>query len=144
MSAENKEQNAEASAEAEKIIAEAKEEAKRMIAEAEKQVNAASEEAKRIAEEAKAKAEKKRKEATPPAANDPEEYVEYTAPLTTPDAKPIVVGCNGEIIRIQRGATVRIKRKFLEVLRNAQEQEYAAFVAQRDAQNASRTAMADL
>ena len=78
------------------------------------------------------------------APQDPEELVEYTAPLTTPDAKPIFVGVNGETVRIQRGVPVKIKRKFYEALMHAQEQELAAFVAQRQAQEASTKSLADM
>ena len=78
------------------------------------------------------------------APQDPEEIVEYIAPLTTPDAKPIFVGVNGETIRIQRGVPVKIKRKFYEALMHAQEQELAAFVAQRQAQEASAKPLADM
>lgn len=75
---------------------------------------------------------------------DMEELVDYTAPLTTPDAEPIYVGVNGENIQIQRGVPVKIKRKFLEVLQHAQEQEYAAYRAQQAAQRAVSVSLADL
>lgn len=66
---------------------------------------------------------------------DPEELVEYTAPLDpTGEKADILVGVNGEFIRIQRGATVQIKRKFLEAIQNANEQLYAAMKAQQAAQ----------
>ena len=78
------------------------------------------------------------------APQDPNELVEYTAPLTTPDAKPIFVGVNGETVRIQRGVPVKIKRKFYEALMHAQEQELAAFKAQRQAQEASVKPLADM
>ena len=56
-----------------------------------------------------------------------EELVEYTAPLL-PHLKKrdILVGVNGELLRIQRGVTVKIKRKHLEALQNAAAQEFAA------------------
>ena len=39
-----------------------------------------------------------------------EEMVEYTAPLMgRTDSRDIIVGVNGEIIRIMRGETVQIK-----------------------------------
>lgn len=66
---------------------------------------------------------------------DPEELVEYNAPLDpTGEKSDILVGVNGEFIRIQRGATVQIKRKFLEAIQNANEQLYAAMKAQQAAQ----------
>lgn len=75
---------------------------------------------------------------------DMEELVEYTAPLTTPDAKPIFVGVNGETIRIQRGVPVKIKRKFYLTLMQAQEQELEAYKAQKAAIEASTRALADM
>ena len=75
---------------------------------------------------------------------DYEEYVEYVAPLTTPDAKPIFVGVNGETIRIQRGVPVRIKRKFYLALMDAQRQEFEAFKAQKAAMEAAQRSMADM
>lgn len=56
-----------------------------------------------------------------------EELVEYTAPLL-PDLKKQEVICavNGEIIRVQRGETVKIKRKFVKALERAAKQEVAA------------------
>ena len=37
---------------------------------------------------------------------------------------PVFVGCNGETIAIQRGETVRIRRKFAEILDNSDKQDY--------------------
>jgi hypothetical protein len=56
-----------------------------------------------------------------------EELVEYAAPLL-PDLKKQEVICavNGEIIRVQRGETVKIKRKFVKALERAAKQEVAA------------------
>lgn len=79
-------------------------------------------------------------------ATDPnEELVEYTAPLMgRTDSRDIVVGVNGEFIRILRGETVQIKRKFLLVLQNAEKQEMEAYKAQMAAQKASAKALADM
>ena len=64
-----------------------------------------------------------------------EEDVSYTAPYgATADEQPIFVAVNGDSVRIQRGETVTIKRKFYEVLRNAAEQERASKRYQRLAQ----------
>lgn len=61
---------------------------------------------------------------------DPEELVEYTAPLDPKgESRDITVGVNGEFIYIKRGSTVWIKRKFLEVLRHADEQQMEAIRA---------------
>lgn len=75
---------------------------------------------------------------------DMEELVEYTAPLTTPDAKPIFVGVNGEAIRIQRGVPVKIKRKFYLTLMQAQEQELEAYKAKKAAIEATTRALVDM
>ena len=56
-----------------------------------------------------------------------EELVDYTAPLDPRgEFRDLVVGVNGEFIRIQRGASVRIKRKFLEAIYNAELQQAEA------------------
>ena len=77
---------------------------------------------------------------------DPEELVDFTAPLLAADGSdtPIVVGVNGELIRIRRGEPVKIKRKFLWALENAQKQEIAAIRAMREAEASSRKALADM
>ena len=84
----------------------------------------------------------------PTEAIDPnEELVEYTAPLfgrAGNDSRDIVVGVNGEMIRIVRGERVQIKRKFLLVLQEAERQEMAAYRAMNDAQKASKKALADM
>lgn len=54
------------------------------------------------------------------------------------------MGVNGEIIRIMRGETVQIKRKFLLVLQNAEKQEMEAYKAQMAAQKNSAKALADM
>lgn len=81
-----------------------------------------------------------------PAIPDGEELVSYTAPLLGSDVeqRPIIVGVNGETIRIKRGSTVQIKRKFLAVLENAQRQEYAAYLAMKAAEESSRKPLADM
>lgn len=74
-----------------------------------------------------------------------EELVEYTAPLL-PHLKKrdILVGVNGELIRIKRGATVKIPRKHLEALQNAAAQEFAALEARQDIQRQSEKALASM
>ena len=58
---------------------------------------------------------------------DPEELVDFTAPMDPTGAKrDVLLAVNGETVRIQRGSTVRVKRKFLEVWNNAAEQTMAA------------------
>ena len=66
---------------------------------------------------------------------DPEELVDFTAPMDPTGAKrDILLAVNGETVRIKRGSTVRIKRKFLEVWDNAAAQTMAARAAMERAQ----------
>ena len=54
---------------------------------------------------------------------DPEELVDFTAPMDPTGARQdILLAVNGETVRVKRGSTVQIKRKFLEVWNNAAEQ----------------------
>ena len=58
---------------------------------------------------------------------DPEELVEFTAPMDPTGARQdILLSVNGETVRVKRGSTVQLKRKFLEVWNNAAEQTMAA------------------
>ncbi len=72
-----------------------------------------------------------------------EELVEYTAPLgaSVQDERPLLVAVNGEEIRIQRGETVKIKRKFVEAIQNANRQAHDARAYQRAAIKASAKAV---
>ena len=73
-----------------------------------------------------------------------EEYVEFQIPFNGADTKPVLIGVNGEFIRVLPGVTVSVKRKFAEVWKNSQAQERVAWETQRRAQEASRRALADL
>lgn len=78
------------------------------------------------------------------AANEPEELVDYIAPLIpgAPNQADVIAAVNGEMIRIKRGVTVQIRRKFKEVLDNAAAQQMEAFKQQEAAVNqASKAAM---
>lgn len=67
-----------------------------------------------------------------------EELVSYTAPVMgAKDRKDVIVSVNGETIRIKRGVPVKIKRKFLKVLQQAADQEYAAYQVMAQAQKRS-------
>ncbi len=80
-----------------------------------------------------------------PIGDNPEELVEYMAPVILGKTDQTVFSqVNGENIRIQRGKTVKIKRKFKEVLDHAAQQEMAAFAYMEDAQKSSSKALADL
>lgn len=75
-----------------------------------------------------------------------EELVEYTAPLLPgqESQEDVFVGVNGETVRFKRGVPVKLKRKFVEVLENAQTQELAAWKLMRTAQEQSGKAMAEM
>lgn len=76
---------------------------------------------------------------------DPEDLVDYHAPIDPRgESRDITVGVNGDFIRIQRGKDVKIKRKFLEVLQNADAQEMAAREARDKAVKASEKAIYDM
>lgn len=71
--------------------------------------------------------------------NPGDELVDYTAPLLPGmGTQDVIAGVNGEIIRIKRGETVQIKRKFKEVLDNADKQRVEAYRAAVDAQQAKK------
>lgn len=76
---------------------------------------------------------------------DPEEVVTYTAPILYSDRdRDIVVGVNGELIRIKRGVPVEIQRKFLEVILASERQKNAAWQAMEQARKASAKALTNL
>lgn len=117
--------------EAAKIIAEAEAKAAAIVAAAEAKAEAAAE---------------SKDEAAPAPAIDPmEELVDYTAPLL-PNLKKrdILVGVNGETLRIKRGVPVKIKRKFYNALQNAAAQEFAALEARQEIQKQSEKALASM
>lgn len=72
-----------------------------------------------------------------------EDYVDFMIPFGG-DTKPVLIGVNGEFIRVRPGETVSVKRKFVEAWLNARAQEREAWQAQARAQNASRKALAEL
>lgn len=121
-------------AEAAKIIAEAEERAAKIVA-------AAEAEAKAVKAEAAAEAE----EQPSPKVDPMEELVDYTAPLL-PNLKKrdILVGVNGETLRIKRGVPVKIKRKFYNALQNAAAQEFAALEARQEIQKQGEKALASM
>ena len=115
---------------AEKILADARTKAAAIVAEAEAQ--------------AAAQAENRDAAAEPPP--DPmEELVDYTAPLL-PDMKKrdILVGVNGETVRIQRGVPVKIKRKFYNALQYAARQEFAAYESREEIKRQSAKPLASM
>lgn len=76
---------------------------------------------------------------------DPEELVTYDAPLDPRgESRDITVGVNGEFIKIKRGETVQIKRKFFEAIMNANRQELVAVAAKAKAVAEAGKATAEL
>lgn len=74
-----------------------------------------------------------------------EELVDYMAPLVgSATRKDVVVGVNGELIRIKRGVRVKIKKKFYKVLQQAADQELAAYRTMERAQEQGKRAVAQL
>lgn len=73
---------------------------------------------------------------------NPEDVVEYTAPLMPwRTDRDIFVAVNGESIRIKRGETVQIKRKFVEVIEHAEAQEMEAYRNKLAYQQQAKNAM---
>ncbi len=81
-----------------------------------------------------------------PQSVDPmEELVDFTAPFDpTGERQDIILSVNGETKRVKRGETVQIKRKFLEVWNNAQQQTAEARKAMAAAVKAGQTPLADI
>ncbi len=73
-----------------------------------------------------------------------EEKVDFLIPRTSPEDKAVLIGVNGEFIRVKPGVTVSVRRKFAEAWRNAQAQEREAWRSSLRAQNASKKALAEL
>lgn len=63
-------------------------------------------------------------------AYDPNELVDYMAPLMPGTKQRDIFGAvNGETFCVKRGVPVKIKRKFLSALQNADAQQIAAYRA---------------
>lgn len=76
---------------------------------------------------------------------DPNELVDYIAPLLPgTKQKDIFVAVNGETCVIKRGVPVKVKRKYLEALNNAQNQQYAAYQAMVQIQQNGAKATANM
>lgn len=116
------------------IIAEAEAKAAAIVAEAEAKAKAKA--------EAAAEAED---QPAPPKVDPMEELVDYTAPLL-PNLKKrdILVGVNGETLRIKRGVPVKIKRKFFNALQNAAQQEFAAMETRQEIQKQGEKPLASM
>lgn len=67
---------------------------------------------------------------------DPEEYVTFTAPPAQSEwDDDLFLSVNGDNVRVKRGETVKIKRKFAEVWENSQAQKQAAMETKRRAKD---------
>lgn len=73
-----------------------------------------------------------------------EEYVDFMIPRTSPEDRPVLIGVNGEFIRVKPGETVTVRRKFVEAWMNAQTQRREAWKTQSAAAAASKKALAEL
>ena len=74
-----------------------------------------------------------------------EDLVDYFAPvLHGENRQDIFVAVNGESLVIKRGVNVKIKRKFYEVLQNAQAQEQRAYEAMEAAKKQGERALTDM
>lgn len=76
---------------------------------------------------------------------DPEELVDFTAPYDpTGAARDILLAVNGETLRVRRGETVRIKRKFVQVWDNANAQTACARMVMDKARQGGKTPLLEL
>jgi len=74
-----------------------------------------------------------------------EDLVDYFAPvLHGENRQDIFVAVNGESLVIKRGVNVKIKRKFHEVLMNAQAQELRAYEAMEAAKKQGEKALTNM
>jgi len=74
-----------------------------------------------------------------------EDLVDYFAPmLPGENRQDIFVAVNGESLVIKRGRKVQIKRKFYEVLMNAQAQELKAYQAMEAAKKQGEKALTNM
>lgn len=80
------------------------------------------------------------------AVTDPmEELVDFAAPYDpTGASRDVILAVNGELIRVKRGSTVQVKRKFLEVWTNANEQTMAAQTAMEKAREGGKAPTLEL
>ena len=89
-------------------------------------------------------AEEEKQDVTEETVDINEELVEYTAPLFGRNQQDVTVGVNGELLRIQRGVPVMVKRKFLRVLEESAKQEMQAYKARQAAKEAGSRPLAEL
>lgn len=76
---------------------------------------------------------------------DPNELVEYNAPLLPGRTqRDILVIVNGESLRLKRGMTHKIKRKFKEALDNANKQAMSIYSAIDEAKKQGEKPLAEM
>ena len=78
--------------------------------------------------------------------SDPmEELVEFTAPYDPTGAqRDILLSVNGETIRVKRGSTVQIKRKFVQLWEDANAQSAAARMTMEKASQGGKTPLLEM
>ena len=78
--------------------------------------------------------------------NDPmEELVEFTAPYDPTGAqRDILLGVNGETIRVKRGSTVSVKRKFVQLWEDANAQSAAARMTMEKASQGGKAPLLEM
>ncbi len=76
---------------------------------------------------------------------DPEELVDFTAPYDpTGAARDILLAVNGESVRVKRGETVKLRRKFVQVWDNANAQTACARMTMDKARQGGKTPLLEL
>lgn len=74
-----------------------------------------------------------------------EELVDFTAPFDPADSRgEVLLGVNGQVVRVKRGESVRIKRKFLQAWENANAQAAAARAVMDQARQSGRAPLLEM
>lgn len=74
-----------------------------------------------------------------------EELVDFTAPFDPAGNRgELLLGVNGQVVRVKRGETVRIKRKFVRAWENANAQAAAARAAMDKARQSVRAPLLEM
>lgn len=74
-----------------------------------------------------------------------EELVDFTAPFDPTDSRgEVLLGVNGQVVRVKRGATVRLKRKFVQAWEDANAQAAAARETMDRARRSGRAPMLEM
>lgn len=74
-----------------------------------------------------------------------EELVDFAAPYDpTGTQRDILLSVNGESVRVKRGSTVRLKRKFVQVWEDANAQSAAARMTMEKAREGGKTPILEM